>query len=139
MHATDLDISSKQVGDLTSPDAISAFLNKLGYSPNRRTLTPEAIGLSGESAASFKKIEILSEDDESFLQVIFAQPRSLTAKARNDLARVLGKSNIDHLLLLASSDYETLEFVLLDKRKRKQQGPGGVDRIQVVPKTVSVN
>ena len=57
-------------------------------------------------------LELLSEEIPAWMQ----------AKARNDLVRVLGKSNIDHLLILAA-DYESLEFVLLDKRKKKQQGP----------------
>jgi hypothetical protein len=139
MYATDLDLTGKEIGELTSPDAFAAFLARLGYRTAARThLTPESIGLAGESAATFKKIELLSEDDEGFLRVVFAQPRSLTAKARNDLVRVLGRSTIDHLLMLAS-DYEDLEFVLLDKRKKGQQGPAGSERVQVVPKTISVS
>jgi hypothetical protein len=138
MLATDIDLAGKDIGELTSPDAFTALLARLGYRTSARThLTPESIGLAGESAAAFKKIELLSEDEEGFLRVVFAQPRSLTAKARNDLARVLGKSTIDHLLILAS-DYEDLEFVLLDKRKKEQQGPTGGERVQVVPKTINV-
>src|SRR5947209_7041389 len=111
MHATDLDLTAKQIDELTSPDALTAFLDKLGYQTKGRTpLTPESIGLAGEAAAAFKKIELLSEDDERFLRVVFAQPRSLTAKARNDLVRVFSKSITDHLLIL-SPDFEELEFV----------------------------
>ena len=141
MHTTDLDLTMKQVGELTSADAVTSFLDRLGYQTKPRTpLTPESIGLSGEAAATFKKIELLSEDDEGFLQVVFAQPRSLTAKARTDLVRVLGKSNQDHLLVLAPPDFETLEFVLLDKKKQEKRGPAGKERVQVVPvpKTISV-
>src|SRR4051794_9883471 len=120
MHATDLDITGKDIGTLSSPDALTAFLARLGYQTKARTrLTPESIGLAGESASNFRKIELLSEDDEGFFRVVFAQPKSLTARARNDLVRVLGKTNYDHLLVLAS-DYEALEFVLLDKRKKEQ-------------------
>jgi hypothetical protein len=138
-HTTDLDLTAKDVVELASPDAVTAFLAKLGYDTgDRKLLSPEAVGLAGESATAVKKIELLSEDPEQFLRVVFAQPRSLTAKVRNDLVRVLGKSNLDHLLVLAS-DYDTLEFVFLDKRKREQKGPGGNERIQVVPKTISVN
>jgi hypothetical protein len=138
MHATDLDLTGKDIGELTSADAFAAFLAKLGYRTEiRAPLTPESIGLAGDSAAAFKKIELLSEDKEGFLRVVFAQPRSLSAKARNDLARVLGRTTVDHLLVLAS-DYETLEFVLLDKRKKEQQGPTGGERVQVVPKVIDV-
>lgn len=139
IHTTDLDLTAKQVAELASLDAVVGFLAKLGYDTGARTpLTPESLGLTGESAGSFKKIELLSEDPEHFLRVVFAQPKSLTAKARNDLARVLGRSNIDHLLVFAS-DFDTLEFVLLDKRKREAKGPVAVERIQVVPKTVSLS
>src|SRR5712692_3905273 len=115
-HSTDLDVTPKEVVELASPDAITAFLGKLGYDTgDRALLSPEAVGLSGESASAIKRIELLSEDPEQFLRVVFAQPKSLTAKVRNDLVRVLGKSNLDHLLILAS-DFDTLEFVFLDKR-----------------------
>jgi type I restriction-modification system DNA methylase subunit len=138
-HTTDLDLTAKEVTELASPDAITAFLAKLGYDTgDRALLSPEAVGLSGDSANAIKKIELLSEDPEQFLRVVFAQPKSLTAKVRNDLVRVLGKSNLDHMIVLAS-DFDTLEFVFLDKRKREQKGPASGERIQVVPKTISVS
>jgi len=138
-HTTDLDLTAKEVTELASPDAITAFLAKLGYdTANRTLLSPEAVGLSGESASGIKRIELLSEDPEKFLRVVYAQPKSLTAKVRNDLVRVLGRSNFDHMLVLAS-DFDTLEFVFLDKPKKEQKGPVAVERIQVVPKTISVN
>ncbi len=138
-HTTDLDLTAKEVTELASPDAITAFLTKLGYDTADRTaLSPEAVGLSGESASAIKKIELLSEDPEQFLRVVFAQPKSLTAKVRNDLVRVLGKSNVDHMLILAS-DFDNLEFVFLDKRKKEQKGPVAGERIQVVPKTINVS
>ena len=114
-------------------------MTSLGYDTGtRKRLSPEAIGLSGESAAAVMAIEVLSEDPEGFLRVVFVHLRSLTARARNDLARVLGRTNVDHLLIL-TSDFSVIEFVLLDKRKREARGPGGVPRIQVVPLSVSVD
>ncbi len=138
-HTADLDLSPRQISELASGDAVAGFLNRLGYDTSRRTvLAPEAIGLAGDSASALKRIELLSENSEQFRRVVFAQPRSLTAKGRNDLARVLGKSTVDHLLVLLS-DFDTLEFVLLDKRKRESKGPVAVERIQIVPKVISVN
>jgi len=92
-HTTDLDLTAKDVAELASPDAITALLTKLGYDTADRTLlSPEAVGLAGESGSAIKRIELLSEDPEQFLRVVFAQPKSLTAKVRNDLVRVLGKA-----------------------------------------------
>jgi len=136
---TDANLTAKDVSHLTSSDGIAAFLATLGYDTGSRTrLSPEAIGLSGESASAVTGIAVLSEAPEGFLRVVFVHLRSLTAKARNDLARVLGRTNVDHLLIL-TSDFSVIEFVLLDKRKREARGPGGVPRIQVVPLSVSVD
>jgi len=138
-HATDLDLTTKDITGLASADAIVSFLSKLGYKTDVRTsLTPEAVGLSGDSAATIKTVELVSEDEDQFLRVVFAQPKTLTAKVRNDLVRVLGKGIQDHLLILAS-DFETLEFVLLEKRKTERSGPSGVPRIQIVPRVISLS
>lgn len=138
-HVTDLDLTRRDVVELASSDAIAAFFAKLGYdTAGRTTLSPEAIGLSDETANAIKLIETLSEDPEQFLRVVFAQPKSLTAKLRNDLVRVLGRGTLDHLLVLAA-DFDILEFVFLDKRKREQKGPATSERSQVVPKIISVN
>lgn len=137
MHANDLDLTSEQVSELASPDALAAFFATLGYdTSDRALLSPEAVGLAGEAAAAIKRVELLSEDPEQFLRVVFAQPKALTAKARNDLVRVLGRSNRDHLLVLAA-DFDTLEFVFLDKRKGVRKGPASGERIHVVPKTIT--
>ncbi len=96
-HATDLDVTARDVIDLASPDALAAFLAKLGYdTAARAVLSPEAVGLTGESAAAVRRIEVLAEDPEGFLRVVYAQPRSLTAKVRNVLVRVLGGSTLEH-------------------------------------------
>jgi len=69
--------------------------------------------------------------------VVSVHLRSLTAKSRNDLARVLGRTNVDHLLVL-TSDFDTIEFVLLDKRRRELRGPVEGRRIQFVPLSLAV-
>ncbi len=137
-HVTDLNLTPKDIQGLTSADALAAFLAALGYDTgSRKSLTPESIGLAGDAAAPIRAIEVLSEDAEGFLRVVFVQLRSLTAKSRNDLARVLGRTNVDHLLIL-SSDFDALEFVLLDKRRREARGPTDVKGVQVVPLSVAV-
>ena len=76
-HPTDRDQTEKDVTELASPDAVTAFLAKLGYDTSDRTaLSPEAVGLSGESAGAIKRIELLSEDPEKFLRVVFAHSSS---------------------------------------------------------------
>ena len=138
-HTTDLNLGPSDVAGLASADAMAGVLTQLGYETGARAeLTPEAIGLSGDSATAIRRIERLSEDSEGFLNVVFAQLRSLTARSRNDLARVLGRTNVDHVLIL-TSDFGILEFVLLDKQIRQRSGPGATHRVQVTPRVIAVD
>lgn len=139
-HKTDLNLTGKDVAQLTSADALAGFFTRLGYDTGSRAmLTPEAIGLAAGAVGPIKHIELLSEDPEGlFLRVVFAQLATLTAKTRNDLVRVLGRTNIDHLLVLAS-DFEILEFVLLDKQRGERRGVAAAPRVQVVPRTFAVD
>ncbi|HEY3966840.1 MAG TPA: Eco57I restriction-modification methylase domain-containing protein, partial [Planctomycetaceae bacterium] len=136
---TDINLTAQDIAGLVSADAVAAFFQHLGYDTARRSgLTPQAIGLTGDAAAPIKSIEILSEDAEGFLRVVFVQLKSLTAKSRNDLARKLGNTNVDHLLVL-TKDFSILEFVLVDKDKVENRGAGRHDRVQVVPRSITVD
>ena len=134
----DIDLTAKDIGGLASPDAVAGFLARLGYPTDRREeLTPAAFGLPSETADAIRRMELLAEDDEQLFRVIFVQLRSLTGKARNELARNLGKRTPDHLLIL-TKDFEVLEFVLVDKEIRRRHAPGGGPGVQVVPRSYSV-
>ena len=133
----DVDLNVQDVGALASPDALTGFLDRLGYDTSRRAvLTAEAIGLT-DSDGAFRHLELLSQDDENFLRVVFAQVRSITAKARNDLVRALGRFSQDHLIIL-TGDFAVLEFVLIDKVKRHRHGPATVAAYKPVPRVFSV-
>ena len=133
----DVELIAEDVAGLTSPDAIAALIQRLGYDTAKRAaLTPEAIGLT-DGDKVFQRIELLSEDAEGFLRVVFAQVRSITAKARNDLVRALGRFSHDHLIIL-TSDFHVLEFVLIDKVKRHRIVPGAVSAYKPVPKVYSI-
>ena len=107
------------------------FRSGIRHGP-RKPLTPEAIGLAGEAAAAIRSLEVLAEDADGDLRVVFVQLRSLTAKSRNDLARVLGRTNVEHLLIL-TSNFDSLEFVLLAKRRRDRRNLDEIRGFQAVP------
>jgi hypothetical protein len=97
-HPTDLDLTESEVAELASPDAITAFFSKLGYdTADRAVLSPEAVGLAGESAHAIKRIELLSEDPEQFLRVVCRASTKLMLIAGDgwlyiNAHRILGKS-----------------------------------------------
>lgn len=67
-----------------------------------------------------------------------ASIRDVTAKNRDDLARKMGHTGSDHLIIRASN-FDVLELVLLDKRARQQRGPVGGGTVRIIPRTVMVN
>lgn len=136
---TDLDLTTKDIGGLSSPDAIAGFFGRLGYPTDRRKeLTAASLGLTADTAQAVTSVELIAADSDDFFRVVFARVRSITAKSRNELSRKLGQSNIDHLIVLASN-FDWLEFVLVDKRTRQHRGPGGGGTVQVIPRTIAVN
>lgn len=121
-HRLDLDLRPEQIARLTSVDAITSFLHDLGYpTAKRRALAPSGLGL-GETERVVTQAEVVSEDDDGFLRVVFVRLKSVTARARADLARAFGRDAVaDHMLILAS-DFEALEFVLIDKEQKQRGG-----------------
>ena len=118
----DIDLTAKQLAAVTSADALAALLHNLGYPTDKRSsLSPEALGLADHSA--IRHLELLSEDSDQFLRVYFVQVKSITAKIRNDVIRVLGSRNQDHLIIF-TRDFSHLEFVLIVKvQHAKSQSP----------------
>ncbi len=133
----DVDLTAQEIAGLTSVDALAAFFQRLGYDTGKRVaLSPEAIGLN-DADKSFRTIELLSEDSEGFLRIVFAQVRSLTVKGRTDLVRSLSRFNQDHLVIM-TGDFQVLELVLIDKIKRRQQSPATVAAYKPVPRVYAI-
>ncbi len=135
----DIDLTPRDISALATADAVAAFLTRLGYPTDaRQPLSPTAFGLSTDTADAIRSMELLAEDAEQFLRVVFVELRSVTAKARNELARNFGKRSSDHLVILTAG-FDVLEFVLIDKETRQARGPGGGASVRAIPRTVSVD
>ncbi len=138
MPTADIDLTTRDISGLASADAVAAFLTRLDYPTDcRKEESATAYGLSSETADAIRGMELMATDDDEFFRVLFVQLRSVTAKARYELARNLGKRSSDHLLIL-TRDFDVLEFVLIDKETRQRRGPGGGPSVQIIPRVVSV-
>lgn len=134
--SVDVDLTAQEMAKITSPDAVAALFQRLGYETRtRNVLSPESIGLA-DSDKVFRNIELISEDEEGFLRIVLAQVRSLTVRARNDLVRSLSRFNQDHLIVM-TKDFQVLELVLIDKVKRRQQSPTTVSAYKPIPRVYS--
>ena len=71
----------------------------VGYRTDvRKSMSAAAFGLAGDAAAPSRGIELIAEDDVGFMRIVPVHLKLLTANCRTDLTRVLGRTNVDHLL-----------------------------------------
>ena len=111
----DIELGPRDVQALSNADAVAAFFARLGYSTDRRTQqTPANLGITADGTARpIKKIELIA-DQENLFQVYLLELTSVTVAHTRSLARVF-RNRAGNYLLVLTSDYERLDFVLLEK------------------------
>jgi len=137
----DVEISHREIQALNGRDAIAAFFARLGYNTNARTTqSPGNLGITAEGTARpIKKIELIADQDGLF-QVYFFELQSVTVAHTRALARAF-RNRAGNYLLVLTSDYERLDFVLLEKfiPTDKANGSGlGVKQVGIRPRVLSV-
>lgn len=114
-RTVDLDLREEQVQDLSSREAVAAFFASLGYNTSARTRqTPANLGISAETLANQIRHAELLADQDSLLQVYLFELTSVTIAAMRGLARAF-RNRAGNFLLVLTSDYEHLDFVLLER------------------------
>lgn len=136
----DVDLSERDVQALSSGDAIAAFFARLGYDSNVRTVqTPGNLGIGTEGTLRpIKRIELIS-DREGLFQVYLFELASVTVSHTRALARAF-RNRAGNFLLVLTSDYEQLDFVLLE-RFLPPAAPGGTigeRQVGIRPRTLTV-
>ncbi len=87
----------------------------LGYDVDTRlTQKPEAMGFPEALVREVKRIEQIADHEQGALQVYLIEMRHVTVKLTQDLARVFRSRAGLFLLVLTTTDYEQLDFVLLE-------------------------
>lgn len=111
----DLELGPHDVQALNSADAVAAFFAGLGYDTGPRTQqTPGNLGITAEGTARPIKMIELVADQEGLFQVYLFELVSVTVAHTRALARAF-RNRAGNYLLVLTSDYERLDFVLLEK------------------------
>lgn len=137
----DVELSARDVQDLSSVEGVAAFFAKLGYNTNSRTSqTPGNLGITAEGTTrAIRKIYQLA-DQESLFKVYLFELTSVTVAHIRALVRAFRTLSGNYLLVL-TSDYERLDFVLVE-RYVPSIGDGGSNIAQkqanVRPRTLTV-
>ncbi len=115
MMKFDCDISASDIQELDSADAIAAFFAKLGYRTDVRVpQTPGNLGITADGTVRpIKRVELIA-DQEGLLQVYLFELTTVTVTHTRALARAF-RNRAGNYLLVLTSDYDRLDFVLVEK------------------------
>lgn len=116
MLNTDYDLKSSEIQQISNANALAGMFAALGYDVDTRlTQTPDAMGFPEALAREVKRIERIADHEQGALQVYLIEMKHVTVKLTQDLARVFKSRAGLFLLVLTTTDYEQLDFVLLEQ------------------------
>jgi hypothetical protein len=115
MHTLDIELAASDVQALNGADAIAGFFARLGYHTEARTpQTPANLGMTADGTVRpIKRIELIA-DQEGLFQIYLFELTSVTVAHSRALARAF-RNRAGNYLLVLTSDYEHLDFVLLER------------------------
>lgn len=137
----DINLKSEDVQSLSSREALAAFFGALGYNTeNRIKQTAANLGITAESVArEITHVEQLATHD-GLLHVYLFELDSVTVALTNALSRAFRNKQGNYLLVL-TSDYERIDFVLVEKTL-PIAGDGlniGEKQVTVLPHVLTIN
>lgn len=136
-----IEVTKSHIVELASADDIVGFFAKLRYNTNARVKQTPSYLLNTSSEDVFRqinKVELIANQDD-LLQVYLFELKTVTVAITQAIAKALRNVPSNILMVLTSSDYERVDFVLLEKLlpKEAKRGPGG-KQIGVMPRVLSV-
>lgn len=112
----DRDLTARDIQPLSDADAIAAFFATLGYDTSDRIQqTVAAMGITADTVRrKVQRIERIANQENGALQVYLVLLDTVTLAAIQGLGRALCDRSGNYLLVL-TSDFQTLDFVLLER------------------------
>lgn len=137
-----MELSASDVQSLNNGDAVAALFSRLGYNVNERTeQAPGNLGITAEGTVRpIRRIELIA-NQEGLLQVYLFELTSVTIAQTRALARVF-RNRAGNYLLVLTRDYESLDFVLLEKYLPPESNGGsslGARQVGIRPRALTVN
>jgi len=137
----DFDLQSSHIQELSNRDAIAAFFAALGYNTDTRLpMTHAAMGFTGESLAhDITHIERIADHEQGELQVYLLEMKRVTVALTQAIARAL-RNRAGNFFLVLTSDYERLDFVLMELTAPESKQTGfNARQAYLRPRLLTVN
>lgn len=139
MQTDDFEVSPSHIRSLSNRDGVASFFLMLGYNVDRNVQSTVALGIAAEGLKrQISHIERIAVQDD-WLHVYLFEMRSMRLADRQALARAFRNRSGDYLLVL-TSDYDTLDFVLLERVQPEGNGtPFARKQVMVRPRVLTVD
>lgn len=140
IDTNDLVLTAAHVGQLENADEVIRFFAQLRYDVDDAAEVPHrSLGLEGDDARlDIKRIwRVGSDPDMGELVIYLMEVRSVTVALVQRIARRFRERSEQPLLVL-TSDYETLDFVLIDRTAESSNQPGKPFKFVMRPRQVTV-
>jgi hypothetical protein len=140
LETNDLPITANQIGQLESTDEVIHFFAQLGYNVDDATPVAHAtLGLDGNDVKlEIQKIlRVGADPDLGEIVIYLLEVKSVTLSLVQKIARRF-RTRPDLALLVLTVDYETLDFVLLDRTQEKSTRIGQPLKQVIRPRHLTV-
>jgi len=136
----DANLTARDIAELENSERVIHFFSTLGYDVDHsQRLTHASLGMDTEDLEQrVRKITRIAADPDDEIQIILFEVRSVTVALTHAIAQRFRQRPGNYLLVL-TGDYETLDFVLLERIKTEGKGTGGLPRYVIRPRILTVN
>jgi hypothetical protein len=135
----DKEVTRQQIQSLNDIEAVVAFFAYLGYDTNSRIQqTPANLGITSETVQrQIKRIERIA-DQQGLLSVYLVELTSVTVAGIQGIIRPL-RNRAGQYLFVLTSDYEQIDFMLLQRVAPEGEGKGLTQKqVGVRPRVLTV-
>ncbi len=139
-HLNDLQLTKEQVGQIENVAQLIHFFATLGYNVDDAIpLNHALLGLDSEDLQQqIRQIHRIASDPDGDLVIYLFVVRSVTVALSHTIARRFRERTEDALLVL-TTEFESLDFVLLQKKIEKGTARGKSLRQIIRPRPLTVN
>ena len=140
MHTNDIQLTNEDIGQLENVEQLMHFFARFGYDVDDAIpLDHAALGLDTEELRQqIRHIHRLASDPDEELIIYFLQLRSVTVALTQAIGRRF-RERTEEALLVLTQDFESLDFILLEKELAASKARGRSLRQIIRPRSLTVN
>jgi hypothetical protein len=140
LETNDVLLTANDVGQLENHARIVELFGRLGYDVDEAmALDHAALGMDTEELRHLiHEIWLVATDPDEEIRVYLMEVRSVTVQLKQKLAQRFRERSGEVLLALTGDEYETFDFVLLERTLAKSKALGQTEKQVIRPRSLTV-